>query len=152
MRFIFEDVTLEACDAGARGALSRVAGDDRARQERCLVSLSGAMVDACRNAESEEEVASYLESEHALGEEVARAVAGVAGASRARILQALQRVAGGDCLPQLRDAQWRLDVNVGQNDTSKSVREPLFHINLATSAEPKDPNAAARQDEEVSRS
>ena len=125
---------------GASEALRRIFGQDSEAKERCLASLSGILIDVGNRRASlpDEDVSSFLQSEHLLSPEVSASISGAVREHRARISEALQVVSRSTPLPQLQSVKWRLDVNVGQNDTSKSVREPLFHVNLGMDQRPED--------------
>ena len=129
---IFGDFKLES-DHSATGILDKLFQGDKER-EACIISLSGVLVDACRGVRDEGEIISFLEHEHSLSPDASKAVASAVAKHRQRLGEALRMVSRSSSLQQLHSADWRLDINVGKNDTARSTREPFFHINLKSKA------------------
>ena len=149
VELIFGDFKLGSSEPATR-ILSTLFKDDEGK-EACIISLSGVVLDACRGSLADEDLSSFLEDEHSLSSGGAsQAVAAVIKKHRSRIAEALEAVARSTSLPQVKSVGWRLDVNVGKNDTSRSVREPFFHINLTSKVASNQAEAPLQETEQVS--
>ncbi|QDZ20689.1 COMM domain-containing protein [Chloropicon primus] len=117
---------------------------DSEREAR-VVSLAGAVVDACREGLAKDEVASFLEREHRIPTAAAARVAEALERRRASLSRAVNRATGSTCLPHLGSADWRLDLSKGK---AGEVAEPVFHVNLR-SADGSDLSSFACSIEEM---
>ena len=104
--------------------------DDVQEKDQVLLTIAGVMVEACRNGLQGDELNSMLVTDHLLDSKSAKAIAGVIEKSSPQITSGLSELSLSSPFPSLHSVNWRFDLNIGQNDSARSTREPVFHVCL----------------------
>ena len=111
--------------------VERVFGAD-GDAEASIASTAARVADVCRRGLEGDSAVRFLTHERACSRASAEGLVAAADANRERIVAALREASGRHAFRALHSVRWRLDVDVGKNDPSRSVRDPVFHVALVS--------------------